>query len=140
MMYELYVLATLVSNNQVLLLLRSPHKKFGANMYCLPGGKVENDERALQAIKREVKEEIGLDLPEDAFTFVHAFHRLGTEGPLIALCFKADITHMEPKNMEPELHSAMGFFSLDALPENLLPAHRQLLLDKSAYSEHGWSS
>lgn len=137
-MYELYVLATLVRNNEVLLLLRSHRKKYGANMYALPGGKVENGERALQAIKREVSEEVGLDLPEDAFTFVHAFHRLGTEGPIVALCFNADITHMEPKNMEPALHDTMSFFSIDALPENLLPAHKYLLLNKCAYSEHGW--
>ena len=141
MMYELYALAMLIQNDKVLLLLRNQHRTFGAGMYTLPGGKVENNERALQAVQREAKEEVGLDLPESAFNFVYTFHRLGPAGPLIALCFKADITGMEPKNMEPELHDAMNFFSIEDLPENLLPAHKQLLLStrqSNAYSEHGW--
>lgn len=142
-MHELYVLAMLARGDEVLLLLRNQHRAFGAGMYTLPGGKVEDNERALRAVQREVKEEVGLDLPENAFSFIHTFHRLGTEGPFIALCFKANITGMKPENMEPKLHDAINFFSINALPQNLLPAHKQLLLctqQNKTYSEHGWPS
>ena len=141
MMYELYALALLTCNDQVLLLQRNQQRSFGAGMYSLPGGKVEEHERLLHAVQREVKEEVGLDLPESAFSLIHTFHRLGTEGPFIALCFTADITGMNPENMEPHLHDAMNFFSMHELPSNILPAHKQLLQcvqKQITYSEHGW--
>ena len=48
--------------SKVLLQLRGPSSKYFPNQWTLPGGKVEKGESTEQAIVREVKEEIGLDL------------------------------------------------------------------------------
>jgi ADP-ribose pyrophosphatase YjhB (NUDIX family) len=141
MMPELYVLAILHRSNELLLLLRSKNKSFGAGMYSLVGGKVEQNERALHAIRREVHEEVGLDLPEQAFKLVHTMHRMGPEGAFIALCFEADINSMSPHNREPEQHDAMTLFPLNALPEHMIPTHKVILKNVSrhaVYGEHGW--
>lgn len=141
MMVSFYVLALLYNGDEILLLRRA-NADFGKGLYSLVGGKVEKNERALHAIKREVYEEVGLDIPEEAFSLVHTFHRQGTEGPLLALCFKADISSLPlPYNKEPEKHDDMRFFTLRNLPENILPAHKQALeyiQKNSSYSEHGW--
>lgn len=140
-MVKLYALALLSIGDQILLVRRSKKQSFGAGLYSLIGGKVEQNERALQAIQREVYEETGLMLQESDFTFIHAFHRNGTEGPLIALCYRANITDMVPYNKELEKHDDMRMFNINALPDNMLPAHKQALtciIRNSLYSEHGW--
>ena len=123
------------------LLIRRYNATFGNSLYSLVGGKAELHETALHAIKREVKEEVGLDLPESSFILIHTLHRKGTENELIALCFKADISGMHPQNMEPHKHDDLRFFDLNNLPLNIIPAHKQAIgfIQKDIpYSEHGW--
>ena len=51
----------------LLLTRRAAHLTTHAGQYALPGGRVEAGESALDAARREAREEIGLELPEDAF-------------------------------------------------------------------------
>lgn len=140
-MVNVFVVAMLMYNSEVLLLHRA-HTSFGNNQYCLVGGKVEEGERGLKAMQREILEEVGLTILENEFELIHTLHRKGTETEFIALCFKADISHYPaPVNKEPSKHDEMRFFALDQLPETLLPAHRQMieLSQKNVrYSEHNW--
>lgn len=140
MMVQLYVLAFLHVGDEVLL-LRRIHANFGNGLYSLVGGKVEHGETARQAIKREVLEEVGLDVAESEFELMHTFHRKGDQEELIALCFMADVSHMHPKNNEPTKHDDMKFFNVDQLPENIIPAHAQAInciKQDISYSEHGF--
>jgi 8-oxo-dGTP pyrophosphatase MutT (NUDIX family) len=57
-------------DGQYLLLYRSNHPDFG-NDPDLPGGTLEDDEEPIQALIREVSEEIGLNLDGKAFEKVH---------------------------------------------------------------------
>lgn len=54
-------------DNNVLLALRN-HEPF-KGYWCLPGGHVEYNERAIDAVKREVKEEIGIDVNPKFFCY-----------------------------------------------------------------------
>jgi 8-oxo-dGTP pyrophosphatase MutT (NUDIX family) len=140
-MITLYVLAYLCVGDRVLLVRRCS-QDFGRGLYSLVGGKVEQDETALQAIKREVREEIALDIPESAFELVHTLHRSGTETNLIILCFKVDISTMSaPCNNEHDKHDDMRFFKINEIPKNIIPAHKQVIecINRHIpYSEHGW--
>lgn len=140
-MVNVFVLAFLVSGNQLLMVQRK-NVSFGDGLYSLVGGKVEQGETARYAIHREVLEETTLDIPESSFELLHTLHRKGTETELIALCFKADIsTFPAPYNNEPDKCSDMRFFTLDALPKNIIPAHVQIIQcvqEGAIYSEHGW--
>ena len=141
-MVNIYSLAMLLSGNRILLAKRSDKVSFGQGLYDLVGGKVEEGETVLQALKREVQEEIGLVLEPADCDLVHVLHRKGTDTEFLALCFKVDITRMaQPTNKEPEKHDEVQFFPLDALPTNILPAHQQIIdcIKKGIkYSEHGW--
>lgn len=53
------VAAIIVSDNQQILLTKRNVEPF-KNTWCLPGGHIEQYEKAYEAVKREVKEETGL--------------------------------------------------------------------------------
>lgn len=48
-------------NDRLLMVKRAPHEKFGANQWGFPAGHIESGESALECIRRELDEEIGLD-------------------------------------------------------------------------------
>lgn len=92
-MYEQYpvVLATGAfitdtSGKQILIIKKSTHEQIDAGLWTVPGGKVHPSEPIVDALKREVKEEVGLNVTrltwvgEDVFVgsdrYFHAQHFL----------------------------------------------------------------
>lgn len=59
-------------------------KTYGKNKYYIPGGKRENGETDTEALCREVKEELSIDIKKDTIKFVGVFqaqahgHPIGT--------------------------------------------------------------
>jgi 8-oxo-dGTP pyrophosphatase MutT (NUDIX family) len=54
-------------NKEETLFLRRSESKFQGCLWTAPGGKIESGEDSLTAIKREVFEETGFDLPQESF-------------------------------------------------------------------------
>jgi len=137
-----YALVVLVNaQHEVLLLRYQQNAPFGGGQYALVGGKIEAGETARAAAIREAYEEVGVTIKPEDVQLGHTFHRHGTEGAFFALLFVTTVWQGEPFCKEPNKHAAMGWFALDKLPENILPAHRQaltLMAKGVAYSEHGW--
>lgn len=140
-MTKLYSLALLCKSDQILL-LRRYNATFASGQYSLPGGKVEEHETALQAIVREIHEELGLTISKDQLHHVHAFHRKASDTTLMACIFKADVAgDAAPYNREPDKHDSVDWFDKNHLPENIIPAHKQAIeyiFAGKSYSEHGW--
>ena len=69
-------------------------KTYGKDKYYIPGGKRENDETDEQALCREIKEELSIELIKDSMRFVGVFqaHAHGhPAGTMVKMtCYMAD--------------------------------------------------
>lgn len=112
--------------------------------YGLPAGKVEKHESFTEAAIREAKEEIGIDVGPEDLKQVLSVHRYSVGNAAqewVDAYFEVNSWRGEVTNAEPELHSAVGWFASDDLPDNLIPSVRAALESIKAgqyFAEYGW--
>ena len=105
--------------NQTLLLLRGAKSKNEAGFWNQPGGAVEFGEKIEEAVLREIKEELDIEIKIIKF-LVFTDQILKTEGQhWVALSFLAKIEKGQPKIMEPEKIAQIKWFNLNDPPEKL---------------------
>lgn len=100
-------------------------------------GHVEAGETASQAACREVLEETGLTVRPEAVRFLHLSHRV-KEPTYYDIYFEIRQWTGDPAIQEPEKCSAMGWFPVDGLPQDMIANRRRtFLLARTgvAYSE-----
>jgi len=138
-----YIVVILRDGKKVLLIKRC-NTNFSCGLYALPGGGVDGDETITAATIREAYEELGVKIDQKDLKFVHVYHAkpgVAGQSEYINFFFEAIKWEGEPVNMEPHKCEEMVWFDLDALPENIIPAHRHALemIEKNiVFSEFGW--
>ncbi|PCH67874.1 MAG: NUDIX hydrolase [Rhodobacteraceae bacterium] len=127
------------SGNSILM-LRRYQTGYRDGYYSLVAGHVDGNETFRAAMTREASEEAGLSIHADDMELVHTIHRMADEERL-SLFFEVNKWQGQPVNMEPEKCDDIGWFNMDAMPENTVPyvalAIRHILSGKN-YSEYGW--
>ena len=103
---------------EALLMKRGPKSKNEAGFWSKPGGAVELGESVEDAIRREIKEELGVDI-ELLAPLKFTDHRAQGGQHWIALNYTARVVKGEPRIREPEKIAEIGWFSLDKLPAPL---------------------
>ncbi|HYO63317.1 MAG TPA: NUDIX domain-containing protein [Pyrinomonadaceae bacterium] len=88
----------------------------------IPGGFIKKGEQPEEAVRREVREESGLELSEVELAFVRA-HRRPAQVEIIFRCLVED---GPAPSLSGEIHSA-EWFDLDSLPPGLTRDQRQLI-------------
>lgn len=103
--------------SEIFLLKRSQNAKNEKGKWEAPGGAVDFWEKREDAVKREMNEELGVDIEiievlqvVDEILPLDKQHWVGT-----SYLVKIKGKH-KPKIMEPAKHDAMGWYSLDDLP------------------------
>lgn len=110
---------------------------FGEGTWGLPGGHLEFQEKIIEAVHRELIEEIGVDFPiNDIFltTIVDDIDK-NSDRHYIHCSFEVKYDGQEIKLMEPDKCSEWKFFDLQTLPE-IFPPHIPILknyLSKKLY-------
>jgi 8-oxo-dGTP diphosphatase len=94
-------------------------------------GHVEEDESVLQAAVREAREELGVALRPNTLEPLCAMHRTHANGrPIderVDFFYSCTVWSGEPRIVEPEKSARIEWFSLDALPDNVVPHERVVL-------------
>ncbi len=107
--------------NEVLLVKRSLTCKTDRGMWSRPGGGVEFGETFEQAVVREMKEELGIEV--EVLRYLDYTNDIKQEDGItkhwVTLGFLGRIKSGEPKVMEPDKHDELRWFPMDRLPENL---------------------
>ncbi|MCI8352825.1 MAG: NUDIX domain-containing protein [Clostridia bacterium] len=108
-----------IINDKNELLLQKRNKSPEKGYWSIPGGKVEMFETFHEAVKREIKEEISVEI-EIIDLLGICDHIISDEkSHWISPSFLCKIIKGEPKIMEPLKHIDMKWFSIEQLPENL---------------------
>ncbi|MBS3084185.1 NUDIX domain-containing protein [Candidatus Pacearchaeota archaeon] len=112
------------------------HKRKGKHapgVWAFAGGHLEFNEGLEEAIRREIKEETGLDVGKVTGPIFVANNTYPNEGKhYITLFMNAEYIGGEAKIMEPEKCECWNWFSKEELPENLMPPIIDLI--KSDYN------
>lgn len=111
--------------DEVFLSQRGPKAKNERGCWEFPGGSVEFGETLQDAIQREVMEEHGLTIEITGLLGV-VDHILPDEGQhWVSTTFLARHVSGDPRIIEPEKCTALGWFRMDALPAPLSEASIQ---------------
>ena len=110
--------------DEVLLGLR-PEGHNLAGYWEFPGGKLEPEEEPKQALRRELKEELGIDaeIGDIRFTGIHSYGDTG----ILLLFYEVPYWKGEPKTVH---HDGLKWVKIDDLKSENLPEANMKLLDQ----------
>jgi ADP-ribose pyrophosphatase YjhB (NUDIX family) len=110
----------ILRGSSILLLRRVREPEAGC--WGIPGGKVDAFEAVPNAVRREVQEETGLVVSDiELLCLVDQIDRDRGEH-WVSPAYLAKAFTGEPRNCEPEKHTAIGWFELDDPPQPLTVA------------------
>lgn len=108
-----------IINERNELLLQKRNKAPEKGYWSIPGGKLEMFETFHQAVKREVKEETGVEI-ETIDLLGICDHIVSNERVhWVSPSYLCKIIKGEPKIMEPTKHTSIEWFSIENLPQDL---------------------
>ena len=105
-------------------------------------GHVEKDEPMTVTVRREVKEEISVDVLSEDIEFMGLLHSFGNGEPRFLGCFRINNYSGEIKIGEPEKVAELKWFNENDLPDNIIDSRKIALerfkKDGVFYQEFGW--
>ena len=122
---ETCVAGAVIKDGRVLLVHRSPSKRFYPDVWDLFGGHIEEGECLEEALSREAREELGIK--------VLALRWLGQVydpvEPAVVHLYAVSQWEGKPVNAEPEEHTEVRWFGAGELPQSEgLDAYRALVV------------
>ena len=103
-------------NEEILLALRK-NTGYNDGEYELPGGHVDAGEDIINAMIREAKEELNIELERENLKIEHILHHY--KGNRLKFVISADRYYGELKIGEPDKCEKLEWFDINQLPENM---------------------
>ena len=126
-------------NNQVLLAKEKIPDIWMENGIFAGSGHVDENEAAMQAVVRELKEEIDIVVDIKEVEFAHVSHRVGTNGirTYFDIYFLVKNYSGTAKIAEPDKCSELKWFDIDNLPDDMIDIRREVMFyQMKKYSEY----
>jgi mutator protein MutT len=114
-----------VIDNKVLLIRRNSFDNIEPSKWAIPGGKCEENETIEEALKREIKEELGVNIKTYNY-FKSYYYKNKSNKHTRALYFYGQITEEIYLNEES---SEFKWFELEKITEKMAFNHNQVLIE-----------
>lgn len=114
------VVGALVRDSRVLLVHRRPDKHAYPNVWDLPGGHLEAGESELGALRRELHEELGVEIETSSASHLCHLTAGPAQEPVLLSAWLVRDWSGTPANVAPEEHDDIGWFGVEEMPP---PAH-----------------
>ena len=123
---HLRVRILIVNEHKEVLLVRS---WLGHQSWSLPGGGIRRREAPVRAAIRELAEETGLQLGEDALKELGSFMNPYKAAPFTIICFAATVTKQEPEQARHRRLEVLdsAWFPITKLPADCSPTVKKAL-------------
>lgn len=114
----------IIRENKILLMNRNKEPYMG--WWAFPGGKVEQGESTLNAVVREISEEIGLDISPSLYC--NLFEDLTDSGKIIdQFDLYYHISMLDSFQVNPNAEGEFRWFELHDVPEDMVPSDKKIL-------------
>jgi [ribosomal protein S5]-alanine N-acetyltransferase len=117
------VAGAMVLDGQVLLVHRSPHRRAFPGVWDLPGGHIEPGESELEALARELHEELGVQIASSSTSHLCRLEAGSGEESVLFSAWLVGAWHGTAANVAPGEHDEIRWFRSRELPPL---AHRSL--------------
>ncbi|MCG5468251.1 NUDIX domain-containing protein [Micromonospora sp. LAH09] len=109
------VTGALVADGRVLLVHRSPTRRAYPDLWDLPGGHVEAGESELQALAREMHEEVGVHIAAESTSRLGDWRAGSGEDAVHVSVWHIGAWAGSPTNCAPDEHDDIAWTSIDEL-------------------------
>ncbi len=123
------VVGALVHDGRVLLAHRRADKRAYPSVWDLPGGVMEHGESELDALVRELDEELGVRIVRHSAAHLCRLTAGPPAEPALLSAWLVRDWHGTPANVAPEEHHDIGWFTLEELPPPGHPLLRAALVE-----------
>lgn len=123
------VVGALVREGRVLLAHRGTDKRVRPGLWDLPGGVVEPGESELDALARELREELGVEVSPDAVGRLARVVAGPDDDPVSVSAWLVGEWQGTPANLAPEEHDLVAWFDVEELPPPPHVVGRAALVD-----------
>ena len=114
-----------VNNQEYVLLMKRKNTGYNDGEYELPGGHLEANEDLFDAMIREAKEELLIDLKRDDIKLIHLLHHYN--GERLNFIFETDGTNLNPQIGEEEKCEKLEWFKINELPKETTDKVKQII-------------
>jgi phosphoserine phosphatase len=122
-------------DNDVLLLLRSAGARNDKGLWSQPGGAIDGDATPVEAVRREILEEIGATIRIQRFLTTTSHY--DEDCQWLAYSYLGHLEEEAARCCEPDKHDSLCWFPLAALPANLNQVTREAVQVYQSYTTPG---